>query len=378
MRASAVMAAVVALCCAVAGAAERAAIRPAVAAGSFYPAQPRALYDKLQELYAGVESNPPDARLTGIIAPVSGYDYAGPVAAAAFKELKEGQYERVIILAGSHFATFEGCSIAGVDAYNTPLGIVPLDSRAVGRLSYSPLISIRSLRYGHVQGRVQLHEREYAIEVLLPFLQERLRFFRVVPILVGQLDDAKGNPDEQTVEAVADAIKDIIDDKTLLVVGTDFTHFGNDFSFRPFRDNIPESIERLDRQAFEHLVKHDYRGFTKYLETTENTICGKEALRLFLKLIPRYTMGLVDAYRQSAEVTGNQERSVSYAALHFYDPRKPPAPTRAVDGKGLVFIKPGERQPAQPPPSPAPEPSEQESAGGAPEPGPGEASGTTQ
>ena len=330
-----------ALCAAPAGAAERAAIRPAVGAGSFYPAQPGALYEKLQALYAGVETNPAEGRLVGIIAPVSGYKYSGKVAAAAFKELKEGQYERVILLVGSHYATFEGCSIAGVDAYSTPLGIVPLDREIVGRLSYSPLISIRSLRFGQVRGRVQLHEREHAIEVLLPFLQERLRFFRIVPIVVGRLNDAKGAPNEQAVEAVARTIGDVVDEDTLIVVGTDFTHFGNDFSYRPFRENIPESIERLDRRAFAHIVKHDYDGFMKYLDSTENTICGKEALRLFLKLVPRRTMGLVNAYQQSGQITGNENRSVSYAALHFYDPVRPPAPSRSVNSR-LVFIKPGE------------------------------------
>ena len=311
------------LCVATAARAEGPTIRPPVAAGSFYPLEPELLRTTLQQLYAGVPTPSPEGRLAAVIVPHSGYEFAGSVAAHAFRELQPGQYDRVIILAPSHFSSFEGLSIPAADAFVTPLGVVPIDRDAVDRVIYSALIDVRALHYNKNSDHKPLHENEYSIEVLLPYLQERLVQFQIVPIMVGTLNDAQGRFNANSVSAVAESLKEIVDDRTLIVVSSDFTHFGNDFSFRPFNTNIPEAIQGLDTKAFELIVARNLDEYRNYMKVTKNTICGNLAIQIMMELLPRHTKGKLLAYDMSLRHTQNVDRSVSYAALSFHEPGKP-------------------------------------------------------
>jgi len=303
-------------------------LRPPVAAGAFYPDNADELLRTVRGLFDQVSSAPRQGRLVALVVPHSGYEYAGRVMAQAFKHLEPGQYRRVIILAPSHFQKFDGCSIPHASGFVTPLGVVPLDGEAINKLIFSPLISTRALRYERNDGSHMLHEREHDIEVLLPFLQERLGLFHLVPILVGNLLDTQGRFTEGAVEAVTDAIEQIMDEETLLIVSTDFTHYGSDFSYRPFRENVLEQIQRLDETAMRLIVKRDFLGFQNFLEQTQSTICGATALHLMLKLLPPRTTGRVLDYDLSARHTNNLSRSVSYAAISFHDTTQPRRPAR--------------------------------------------------
>ena len=257
------------------------------------------------------------------------YTHSGTIAGAAFKQIVPGQYKRVIVLGTAHGSKFRGCSIPSVQLYRTPLGDIPLDGVAIRALSRSSLIEVRSVHYRQSPERHLLHEKEYSIEVVLPFLQVRLGDFALIPILVGQFEDYGGKMDLNGIEAVADILRPYVDEHTLLVVSSDFTHFGNNFSYRPFNDNIIENIEALDKAAFDLILARNYKGFNAYLEQTQNTICGKEAILLFLKLLPKNAKGTLLAYAPSAKTTGNTDKSISYAALSFNDPTRPVEVTSA-------------------------------------------------
>lgn len=315
-------------------------VRRPSAAGVFYPAEAGVLRSTLAKFFDEAQVPEPDARLVACIVPHSGYEFAGAVAAHAFKNLCPGDFERVLILAPSHAAAIEGCSIAAVDAYATPLGLVPLDGEAVRRLCRSPWIEARSLHYRNASsGRLQVHEKEHSIEVLLPFLQERLGKFALIPILVGTMNDAGGKFNERVCEVIAEAIRPILNRRTLIVVSTDFTHYGNDFNFRPFADDVIPSIENLDNRAFHYVLHHDFKGFQRYLEETRNPICGREALLLFLKLLPWNTEGRLLAYETSANLTKNERRSVSYAAINFYASSPPPESARAAAPSRVLKLR---------------------------------------
>jgi len=306
--------------------------RPPAAAGTFYPEDGATLLTAVRRYLAAAEVPERPGRLAAVVAPHSAYGFSGDVAAHAFKELQPGQYDRVIILAPSHFAPIEGCSIPQVDAYTTPLGPVPLDTEAIRKLAYSSLISVRRLHYNPRAERRPTHEREHAIEVLLPFLQERLGQFALVPMLVGELADTDSSHRDERVTVVAEAIRDVMDERTLLVVSTDFTHYGTAYHYTPFEtmDDVPTAIRGLDRKAFELLLKRDTEEFRVFLDRTGATICGKDALLVLMKLLPASARGEVTAYLTSGERTGRSDQSVSYAAIRFHDPRTPPPAQRPV------------------------------------------------
>lgn len=289
-----------------------------IVAGIWYPADKAELKSTIKECVKNAQ--PLDGeRLTACIVPHAPYKTSGTIAGAAFGLLKPGQYKRVIVLGGVHKSEFRGCSIPSVEFYQTPLGIVPLDGLAIRQLDLSPLIEVRSVNYKADKNRVQMHEVEYAIEVVLPFLQEQLGEFQLIPILVGDFVDYHKKTDTDAIEAVAEAIRPCLDEQTLLVVSSDITHFGNSFSFRPFKENIVESIDALDKEAFRLILTRDFKGFVQYIDDTGNPICGKNAIAIMMRLLPRSTTGRLLAHEISARLTGDTRTSVSFAALGFFD-----------------------------------------------------------
>jgi len=278
-----------------------ASTRPSALAGSWYPAGPAALADTIDTLLGGADTKRPAGTIRALVVPHAGYAYSGATAAAAFKLVQGVAFDRVLLMAPSHRADFTGLSIAAVDAYETPLGKVPLDADIIATLRGSPL----------VQADPVAHAQEHAIEIELPFLQRALApGWRLVPILVGRLagdDYAKA----------ADLIQPLVDDRTLLVVSSDFTHYGARFGYLPFSpdEQLQAKLRDLDDGAVERITAHDAQGLLAYRERTGITVCGIRPLALLLHLLPPDAEVHRLSYATSGELTGDRLNSVSYVAL---------------------------------------------------------------
>lgn len=340
-------------------AAEGSIIRLCVSAGKLFPESEVELRTTVTRLLNEAKAPVPNEPLLACVVPHGPYGISGHVAAEAFKHIQPGQFKRVIVLGASHAEMeFEDCSIDAVDAYATPLGFVPLDKLAVRTLTYSTLFATRSLRYDHEQKgflskseRKPLHEYEHSIELVLPFLQERLGSFELVPILVGQLTNATGDFSEKRAEAVATQIKRVMDSETLLVVSTDFTHFGNDFSYRPFSTDIPSKIEKLDKEGLSRLAANDFAAFEDFIRQTKDPICGLNALRVMQKLLPANAHGTFLARDTSGRFYNDENRSVSYASMNFYL-SSVPRPMRLPEPTESTRVAPPEEGLATTPPAP--------------------------
>lgn len=331
-------------------------VRKSIANGPMYPEKREDVLKALNRFYEGVTYSPPNQKLIACVVPHSAWGFCGPIDAAAFKELEVGQYERVIVLAPPHNMGFEGCSIPAVEAFTIPLGLIPLDGKVIGQLNYSALVSLRGVNYTK-STKPKLHETETSIENVLPFLLERIGPFFLVPMLVGDLKELDGKLSVARIEAVADALREVMDEKTLLVVSTDFTHFGNDFSFRPFSTDVSANIEKLDREAIRLLMEKDFDGLVRFLEKTNAPICGEASLLVLLKLLPPEARGEFLGYTQSMAKTKDQNRSVSYAAINFYDPTLPPRPAQrhiAPAGTDITGAPAPEKPPVEAAPLPPP------------------------
>ncbi len=285
-------------------------VRPAAVAGSWYPGDAQTLEHYLEQLFS--EATPDPDSLSGppvraLIVPHAGYQYSGATAAAAYRLVQGKHYERVIVLGPAHRGGFHGLSIADVDAYETPLGRIPLDTEAVARLRASPLVT----------SDPQAHRQEHSIEMQLPLLQHALaKGWKLLPILVGWLEAG-----DQA--AAAELLKPLLDDRTLLVVSTDFTHYGPVYRYLPFplNERTPQRIDALDRGAVEAILARDAKGFLEYKARTGITICGYQAVAILLELLPPEATGRVVAHTTSGALTGSYRMSVSYYAIAFRSPR---------------------------------------------------------
>jgi AmmeMemoRadiSam system protein B len=304
--------------------------RRPVGPGVWYPADAAQLRAAVQQYLNESDIIPLPGRFVACVAPQASYQVSGAVAACAFKPLKQGQFDRVIVLTGSNYASFNGCSIPSVQLYRTPLGDIELDGPAIQRLTVSPHFSLRSVVYRDDAytdpeiRRAALHEREHGIEVLLPFLQVQLGSFKLVPIVIGDLKAYRGGTDDHAVERVAHELRGIIDDQTFVVVSTDFTRYGAVHNYTPFRKDILSNIAALDLEAFRLVGERDYAGFEAYLDRTQNPIGGHIPLLCLMKMLDPNARGVMLRYDTSGRITGNPERSVSFAAIAFFDPTLPP------------------------------------------------------
>lgn len=291
-------------------------VRPSARAGTWYPADPQVLLEQVNGLLAGVAPTAPEGPVRALVVPHAGYSYSGPTAAAAFALVRDQTYRRVLVLAPSHRGDFHGLSIADLDAYATPLRQVPLDLESVNRLRRSSLVGADPWA----------HQEEHAIEIELPFLQRALTpRWTLVPILVGRLEPSD-------YPALADLLRPLVDGDTLVVVSSDFTHYGARFGFQPFPSGpqAPERIRALDEGAIALLIAHDGPGLLDYQARTGITICGYRPLALLLHLLPPRARVVPLAYATSGAVTGDWRSSVSYAALAVTTPTTgstAPAPT---------------------------------------------------
>jgi AmmeMemoRadiSam system protein B len=219
-------------------------------------------------------------------------------------------------------------------------------------LSRNGAFRIRSVIYAQRSRRQPLHEVEHGIEVLLPFLQVQLgQEFRLLPIVMGSLTDRAGGIDEAAERSVVQGLAGVIDDRTLLIVSTNFTHYGYEYNFVPFQTDVRDRIRALDFAAFERILNRDLNGLEQFFEESDSNIPGRLPLRILLQLLPERAAGTVLAYDTSGNVTGDWERSVSYAGIAFFDPRAEPPEQKPV----RTLLSPPRHRPGAAAPETTPE-----------------------
>ncbi len=302
--------------------------------GYWYPDTAEALRAACEQyINAAVLPMPVRGRILACVAPNGGFANSGLVAAHAFKALEAGQYDRVIVITASHGARFPGCSVPSAQYYATPLGLVAVDAAACRKAAWSSLIESRTVLYSDSESsrrkRQAVHETEHGVEVLLPFLQVQLGNFELVPLVVSDLLESNGRLRASAIRSVAEVLKRIIDDRTLVVVSSNLTYYGERYRYTPFQENHAEGIEWLDKQALHHVLNRDLDGFLEYIEQTRNPIDGAAPLAILIALLPERVEGYLLNYQTNARAMGEGGSSVSYAALVFSDPAAAPNEPRA-------------------------------------------------
>ena len=283
-------------------------IREPAVAGAFYPKEEVALTFALDQMLAQAPLHNIPGELRAIICPHAGYQFSGPIAAHAYRLLPGREYETVFVVAASHYAMFNGASVLNADAYRTPLGLVPISPKAKDLAKLSPFVlepTCMVQRPGFAgqtkplppPGEETPETWEHSGEVQVPFLQKTLRNFSLVSIITGDVDPQK----------MAETLSSQINDKTLLVISTDLSHY------HPYED-----AKTRDRATVQAMTDLD---ISRMLLTGD--ACGKTPVLVALHLAKKYgwKAKLLD-YRNSGDTAGNKEGVVGYAAIALYSPEK--------------------------------------------------------
>lgn len=285
---------------------EQTKIRRSPLAGSWYPADAQAL----RTMLSGYLERAPEAEAAGeicaLISPHAGYQYSGKAAACGFKTLRAGRIDRVFIFSPSHYARFRGVCVSSYDAYETPLGKVAVEKAVGAGLMRSELFFAKP----------EVEAPEHAVEMQVPFLQIVLNEFTIVPLIVGELDEAGRRQ-------AAELLRPYLSPSTLIVASSDFTHYGRRFGYLPFTEHIRDNLQKLDLGAVECIRKKDEAGFSRYLKETGATICGSAPIRLLLSLVAPDAEGKLLTYYTSGDLTDDFSNSVSYVSFAFERPGSP-------------------------------------------------------
>ncbi|MCL4417715.1 MAG: AmmeMemoRadiSam system protein B, partial [Actinobacteria bacterium] len=137
-------------------------IRENIAAGSFYPSNPKTLEDMVKKFLDSAEEKKIN-KIKALVCPHAGYIYSGQVAACSYRQVMSKEFNTVIIIAPSHSENFDFNSIYNGKAYHTPLGMVSIDNESCEKLAASDSRHIKLSKYGH--------GAEHSLEVQLPFMQ---------------------------------------------------------------------------------------------------------------------------------------------------------------------------------------------------------------
>ncbi len=290
--------------------------QPYAALIGFYPADPDSLIKTIESSFLDSRWGPgrlprgpvEDTAPLGGVAPHAGYSYSGPAAAHLFLALAESRFRPdTVVIVGTNHTGYGGIYTTATswEAWATPLGEVPVDLEMIEQL-------LRET--GRVVDEPLAHVQEHSVEVELPFLQYIYRGhdWSLVPITAR---DATPSMARELAEAVARAAERL-GRRILFLASSDFTHHGPMYGYVVFTENIAENVRRLDLSIIEPILRLDLDGFYKRIIETGATVCGYSAIAALIEYTRLHEgkMRLLQYYN-SAELTGEEEIAVGYAAI---------------------------------------------------------------
>jgi AmmeMemoRadiSam system protein B len=264
-------------------------IRRSAIAGTWYPGTERGLARTVDEFLSHVDQPPVPGELLGLISPHAGYTYSGQTAAYAYHQLQGREVGTVVLMGPSHRAWVGDYAVSGEDAYETPLGRVPVD-----RAFIADLESRVPLR--HVE-----RDAEHSLEIQLPFLQHQLSDFRLVPIMLSADDPAVA---QRLATALAETIRQrsAKDGGTLLVASSDLHHIES-----------YDEVVRRDQLVVDATAAYDLQTLTRLLMAPGCSVCGRMPILIVLHAAKNLGADAVRIlhHTNSGDVTG-QRRSGQY------------------------------------------------------------------
>ena len=275
-------------------------IRQSVIAGSWYPGQPDTLRRTLAGYLADAEKVELEGELKALISPHAGYAYSGPTAAYAYKQLEDGPaFDTVAVLSPVHQAYLGRFAVTRAGYYETPLGLVEVDAELVEALGKEVTLN----RVGF--------DGEHSLEIQLPFLQQVLGTFTLLPVMLGEplTSDRSLAAGRELSAALAKLLRDR---KALIVASTDLSHL---YDY--------DEVIRHDRVMTELVERFDVEGLAQALMEGRCHACG--GAPVVTALLTAQALGANRAtvlhYTNSGDVTGNRRPgsyTVGYMAAAVY------------------------------------------------------------
>jgi len=263
-------------------------IRPHAVAGRFYSSDPQELARQIEEYTSSLA---PRSRAIACLVPHAGYAYSGRVAGAVYSAIEIPA--RCMLLGPRHYPQGQPMAILSEGSFQTPFGEARIDSTLASELGRAcPLLREDAVA----------HAREHSLEVQLPFLQQLVRDFRFVPVV---LATNRYGAMEDLGRAVAQVVKQQ-SEPVLVIASSDMNHYESD------------AVTRVkDEKAIRRVLALEPRALYDTVRGEEISMCGYAAT--VAMLVAARELGAKEAtmirYATSGDVTGDLDEVVGYAGI---------------------------------------------------------------
>ncbi len=270
-------------------------IRQPGSAGKLYSNQKNILE---REVAVFLESSKGEKSLNnvyGMIVPNDELMISGGVAARAYRQILDLEIDQVVIISTSQHTYFEEVSLFKGDAYSTPIGQVNIDKDLIWQISNSH-DSLISSTIGHEMD-------EHSIEIQLPFLQQVLYSFKLIPIMMG-------NQDAENIKILSQVLSDALKGKNVLIIASSnlSTHFSR------------EKAAILDKIALEHIEKFETDKLNDEFQNGAIEMNGGGAVITAMNVCKNLgaTKSKVLLYRNSGDMGNPKDKVTGYLSALFY------------------------------------------------------------
>ena len=270
-------------------------IRRAAVAGTWYPETAAPLAAAVDRHLAAADRIGADVggRLVALIAPHAGLMYSGPVAAHAYRLLRDRAFDVAVLVGPSHFVGFDGVSLYPSGGFDTPFGVAAIDAECAAAIAAATSI---------VHEHPAAHAREHSLEMQLPFLSHLAPGVPIVPLLMGYQT-------AETAAALGDALALALRGrKALVVASTDLSHYHD-----------AAAASALDQVVIDCVARFDTDGLQAALDARPEHACGGGPTVAVMRAAR--AAGASDAvilnYADSGDVSGDKSSVVGYLAAAF-------------------------------------------------------------
>jgi hypothetical protein len=282
-------------------------MRHAKVAGKFYPENKDELKRQTDKFFSSLDvASQKPRNLRAAIVPHSIYAYSGKCASFVYSLIKNTSFDSFIILGTNHSSLGSRFSLS-IEDFETPFGNVENDIEIIEQM-----VTLAREEDIDLEVDENSHKYEHSIEVQLPFLQSVQKNFKIVPVLVS-------NPSIEEINKFASILSRLIEKsgkKIFVLASSDFTHYGLNYGFLPFLDDIRENLYAFDEKIILSILKLDVNNFIE--KTKDSSVCGRSAIAClvqFAKLLNLKVEKL--CYYTSGDVIDEWDSVVGYASIGF-------------------------------------------------------------
>lgn len=270
-------------------------LRPSPIAGLWYEGEPKVLAREVDSYLDAAQIPPLKGEVIAVIAPHAGHRYSGPVAGYSFAAVRGTSPDLVAVLSPFHNFHHAPLLMTSHDAYETPLGTIPLDRDAISEFEQqlqaigAPAITPLS------------NDPEHSLEIELPFLQRALTsVWGLLPIMVRAQD-------APTCKLIGHALATVARGrKSLLVASTDLSHYHDQ-----------QVALSMDRAMLGQVEAFDPETLFDLERSGRGSACGLGAMAAVMWAARDLGADRIEILRHatSGDVTGDFSAVVGYGAV---------------------------------------------------------------